>query len=112
MFRAPMGAGKTSFVKGVLRGLGFDEDEVTSPSFSLVNRYESEPMVYHLDLWRLEEGGAFAVGLEELLEDETAVTIIEWAENLSDSDITRPYMEVRLEIKGENEREIVIQPVG
>lgn len=82
-----LGAGKTLFTKGVLNSLGFDVDEVTSPSFTLVNLYKTERFdVYHIDLWRSDAGGdvAFAVGLEEILEDERALVLIEWAERLGD----------------------------
>lgn len=80
-----LGAGKTLLTKGILEALEFDVDEVTSPSFTLVNLYKTEKFdVYHIDLWRLEENSdaAFAVGLDEIFEDETAVVIIEWAEKL------------------------------
>jgi tRNA threonylcarbamoyladenosine biosynthesis protein TsaE len=79
-----LGAGKTLFTKGVLSSLGFDIDEVTSPSFTLVNLYKTEKFdVFHIDLWRSEgAGAAFSVGLDEILEDENAVIIIEWSERL------------------------------
>src|SRR5215210_7595976 len=80
-----LGAGKTLLTKGVLSALDFDVDEVTSPSFTLVNLYKTENFdVYHIDLWRIDETGdaAFAVGLDEILEDKTAVVIVEWAERL------------------------------
>jgi tRNA threonylcarbamoyladenosine biosynthesis protein TsaE len=79
-----LGAGKTLFTKGILNSLGFDIDEVTSPSFTLVNLYKAPDFdVYHIDLWRSEgANAAFSVGLDEILEDEHAVVIIEWAERL------------------------------
>ena len=79
-----LGAGKTLFTKGILNSLGFDIDDVTSPSFTLVNLYKTAVFdVYHIDLWRSEgENAAFSVGLDEILEDERAVVIIEWAERL------------------------------
>lgn len=79
-----LGAGKTLFTKGILNSLGFDIDEVTSPSFTLVNLYKTAEFdVYHIDLWRSEgENAAFSVGLDEILEDERAIVIIEWAERL------------------------------
>lgn len=82
-----LGAGKTLLTKGVMSGLGYDIDEVTSPSFTLVNQYDTERFdVYHLDLWRLDPAmdTAEAVGLSEILENERAVTIIEWADRLGD----------------------------
>ncbi|MBA3351431.1 MAG: tRNA (adenosine(37)-N6)-threonylcarbamoyltransferase complex ATPase subunit type 1 TsaE [Blastocatellia bacterium] len=80
-----LGAGKTLFTKGVLNALSYDIDEVTSPSFTLVNLYKAAPFdVYHIDLWRTRPGedAAFAIGLDEILEEGSAVKIIEWAERL------------------------------
>jgi tRNA threonylcarbamoyladenosine biosynthesis protein TsaE len=81
-----LGAGKTLLTKGIMSGLDYDIDEVTSPSFTLVNLYETPALdVYHIDLWRLDsthDPGA-AIGLDEILENENAVTIIEWADRLS-----------------------------
>ena len=74
MRRIGLGAGKTLFTKGILNALDFDIDEVTSPSFTLVNLYKTEKFnVYHIDLWRLDEGTdmPFADGLDDILEDET-----------------------------------------
>ncbi len=80
----PLGAGKTIFVKGLAAALGIDPQEVTSPSFTLVNPYVGRLPLFHLDLYRLDEGAAaaHAVDLEELLTDERAVIVIEWAERL------------------------------
>lgn len=99
-----LGAGKTLFTKGILYALRFDIDEVTSPSFALVNLYKTEKFdVYHIDLWRLDKNTdvAFAVGLEEILEDETTVVIIEWAERLKDFSFSNKI--VRVEIKGDGD---------
>src|SRR6476469_416274 len=66
-----LGAGKTLLTKGIMDALDFDVDEVTSPSFTLVNLYETPGLdVYHIDLWRVDEGhdAAAAVGLDEILE--------------------------------------------
>ena len=81
----PLGAGKTVFVKGLTTALGVDPDEVTSPSFTLVNPYSGRLPVFHIDLYRLDEGApaAEAVDLEEMLSDEGAVIIIEWAHRLA-----------------------------
>jgi tRNA threonylcarbamoyl adenosine modification protein YjeE len=60
-----LGAGKTLLTKGILEALGFDVDEVTSPSFTLVNLYKTESAdVYHIDLWRIDQSAdpRFAVG--------------------------------------------------
>src|SRR5438309_6750926 len=80
----PLGAGKTMLVKGVAQALGIDEEEVTSPSFTLVNPHHGRLLLYHIDLYRLDEGAsaAHAVDLDEIMTDENAVVIIEWAERL------------------------------
>ncbi|MEP6704610.1 MAG: tRNA (adenosine(37)-N6)-threonylcarbamoyltransferase complex ATPase subunit type 1 TsaE [Acidobacteriota bacterium] len=81
-----LGAGKTLLTKGILSSLDFDVDEVTSPSFALVNLYRTDRFnIYHIDLWRSEGGdAAFSVGLEEILEEDKAIVVIEWAERLGD----------------------------
>jgi len=84
LLSGPLGAGKTIFVKGIASALGIDPDEVTSPSFTLVNPYAGRLSLFHIDLYRLDEGAtaAHAVDLDELLRDEHAVIVIEWAERL------------------------------
>lgn len=78
------GAGKTVFTKGLATALGINDGEVTSPSFTLVNLYHGRLTLYHLDLYRLPSGfsAAGAVDLDELLTDEEAVIVIEWAERM------------------------------
>ncbi|MBV9216850.1 MAG: tRNA (adenosine(37)-N6)-threonylcarbamoyltransferase complex ATPase subunit type 1 TsaE [Acidobacteria bacterium] len=80
-----LGAGKTLLTKGIVAGLGYDVDEVTSPSFTLVNLYRAAKFdVYHIDLWRLDDSmdPAEAVGLDEILEQPNAIAIVEWADRL------------------------------
>jgi tRNA threonylcarbamoyladenosine biosynthesis protein TsaE len=106
-----LGAGKTLLTKGILHALDFDVDEVTSPSFTLVNLYKTEKFdVYHIDLWRIDENSdaAFAVGLNEILEDETAVLIIEWAERLKSIDYSAKILDVKIEGDGDDLRSIKI----
>ena len=84
LLNGSLGAGKTVFAKGVAQALDVDEDDVSSPSFTLVNPYQGRLLLYHIDLYRLDEGAsaAHAVDLDELLSDEDAVIIIEWAERM------------------------------
>jgi tRNA threonylcarbamoyladenosine biosynthesis protein TsaE len=77
-----LGAGKTVFAKGLAAGLGIDPADVTSPTFTLVNCHEGRLRYFHIDLYRLEAGAHEGLGLEEILADESAVTVIEWAERL------------------------------
>ena len=110
----PLGAGKTVFVKGVASALGIDTDEVTSPSFTLVNRYgEGRLTLYHLDLYRLNEGAsaAHAVDLDELLTDERAVVVIEWAERMGRYPLPPPVLHVSIAGDGDEPRRINISPL-
>ncbi|MGC2235407.1 MAG: tRNA (adenosine(37)-N6)-threonylcarbamoyltransferase complex ATPase subunit type 1 TsaE [Pyrinomonadaceae bacterium] len=106
-----LGSGKTLFTKGVLNALEFDIDEVTSPSFTLVNLYKTEKFdVYHIDFWRIDENAnaAFAVGLNEIIEDETAVVIIEWAERLKKFSFPAGVIFVKIEGDGDEPRKLEI----
>lgn len=84
LLNGSLGAGKTVLAKGVAHALGVDEEDVTSPSFTLVNPHQGRLLIYHIDLYRLDEGAsaAHAVDLDEILADETAVVVIEWAERM------------------------------
>ncbi len=107
-----LGAGKTLLTKGVLNALEFDIDEVTSPSFTLVNLYKTERFdVYHIDLWRLDGkiDAAAAVGLDEILENENAVTIIEWADRLGSFSFSNPVIRVKIDGDGDEPRHITIE---
>lgn len=107
-----LGTGKTLLTKGILNALDFDIDEVTSPSFALVNLYKTSKFdVYHIDLWRLEHGhdNAFAIGLDEILENEEAVVIIEWAERLDEFHFRRPRINILIDGDGDLARKIEIQ---
>lgn len=104
----PLGAGKTVFVKGVASALGIDPEEVTSPSFTLVNPYKGRLPLFHIDLYRLDEGAAAAnaVDLEELLSDERAVVVIEWAERLGQYPLPANVWRIAIAGDGEEPRNI------
>lgn len=115
-----LGAGKTQFVKGLARGLGFS-GRVHSPTFALVNIYTGGRLtLYHLDLYRLETPQQIvAAGLEEYLQP-AGVTVIEWAERWfgepttghesdtpSEMDASSPLRWVRFDTTSETERRII-----
>ncbi|MEZ5426042.1 MAG: tRNA (adenosine(37)-N6)-threonylcarbamoyltransferase complex ATPase subunit type 1 TsaE [Pyrinomonadaceae bacterium] len=107
-----LGAGKTLFTKGVLNALSYDIDEVTSPSFTLVNLYRTGDFdVYHIDFWRLDEDSdvAFAVGLSEIFEEENPIVIIEWAERLKEFSFPGRVFGVKIEGDGDEPRKITIE---
>ena len=78
----PLGAGKTALVRGLARGLGVNPDEVSSPTFTLIQEYRGGRVpLLHVDLYRLDDPREVEeLGLEEL--GEHAVLAIEWAEKL------------------------------
>ncbi|HEX8163864.1 MAG TPA: tRNA (adenosine(37)-N6)-threonylcarbamoyltransferase complex ATPase subunit type 1 TsaE [Pyrinomonadaceae bacterium] len=111
LLEGALGAGKTVFAKGLASALGIDAGEVTSPSFTLVNRHDGGRLtLYHLDLYRLDEGAssAHAVDLDELLADERAVIVIEWAERMGDYPLPQPVWTVSIRGDGEEPRTITI----
>ncbi len=78
-----LGTGKTVFAKGLAAGLGIDPDEVTSPSFTLINIHYGRWPFYHIDLYRLDDPRAIFehLGLREILAA-PAVVAIEWGEKI------------------------------
>ena len=104
-----LGAGKTTFAKGLIGSLGSaPADEVLSPTFSLIHEYDGPPKVYHIDLYRLDRVPELeTLGLDDIW-DEPAVVLIEWGEKFADQ---FPDEVMRIEIRdlGGDEREVVIR---
>jgi len=110
LLNGALGAGKTVLVKGLAHALGIDQEEVTSPSFTLVNPHQGRLLLYHIDLYRLDEGAsaAHAVDLDEILTDEQAVVIIEWAERLGRYPLPEGVWRILIEGDGDESRRISI----
>ena len=106
----PLGAGKTMLVKGIAAALGIDPEEVTSPSFTLVNPHYGRLLLYHIDLYRLDQGAsaAHAVDLDEILTDEQAVVIIEWAERLGHYPLPDKVWRISIAGDGEEPRRVTV----
>ena len=101
-----LGAGKTAFVRGLARGVGANPDDVSSPTFTLVQEYAGPSLtLFHVDLYRLEPAEIDDLGLEDLVSGE-GVVAIEWAERWRGrpDDVT----EVRIEDTGDDRRRIRI----
>ena len=101
-----LGAGKTAFVRGLAEGLGVPRDEVSSPTFTLIQEYRGGRLtLFHVDLYRIEDPREFdELGLDEIAED--GVLAIEWAERLPGP----PPDAIRISIEhaGESERRVTI----
>lgn len=79
-----LGGGKTTFVRGLARGMG-SGDHVASPTFTISREYHAEKLtLYHFDFYRLSEPGVVAAELEEFVHDPNAVVAIEWGDIVTD----------------------------
>jgi len=104
-----LGAGKTQLVKGIARSLrGIPEECVTSPTFSIINVYEGETPLYHVDLYRI--GGSFeeleGTGIFEII-DENGITVVEWGERIKNYLPSQPII-ISISFLSEGERCITI----
>jgi tRNA threonylcarbamoyladenosine biosynthesis protein TsaE len=104
-----LGAGKTTLTKGIASGLGAaGEDEVTSPTFTLVHKYGRGAPVYHVDLYRIADFHDLeTLGLEDVF-SEKAIVIVEWPDKLT-LRTDWPVVRIRLEHVAEDTRRIVIE---
>lgn len=102
-----LGSGKTLFTKGFAHAMGIDE--ITSPTFTIIKEYQGELMLYHMDVYRLEDSKE-EIGIEEYY-DRGGVTIIEWAEMIKNI-LPEERLDIRFKITGENTRTIIITPYG
>ena len=111
LLEGDLGAGKTTLVKGIVAGLGAaSEDEVTSPSFTLVHEYGSAGRVFHADLYRIEgERDLATLGLDDL-SSQAATVLVEWGDKLGDN-VPRPCIKIRMEHQGNDRRRILIERV-
>jgi tRNA threonylcarbamoyladenosine biosynthesis protein TsaE len=102
-----LGAGKTAFVRGLAEGLGVSRDEVSSPTFTLIQEYRGGRLtLFHVDLYRIEDPREFdELGLDEIAED--GVLAIEWAERLPAP--PRHAVRISIEHAGESERRVRIE---
>lgn len=106
-----VGAGKTTFVKGLAKGLGIAET-VQSPSFTLFARYDTPDgrSLHHYDFYRLDEPGVVAYDLTESLGDNKAITVVEWADTVSHV-LPDEHITIRIAPLSETERQLEITGV-
>lgn len=78
-----LGAGKTTFIRGIAEGIGLDPSQVSSPTFVYLNIYEGKIPLYHFDLYRLNDVDAFlSMGFDEILFS-PGIKCIEWSERIA-----------------------------
>ncbi|HOT63276.1 MAG TPA: tRNA (adenosine(37)-N6)-threonylcarbamoyltransferase complex ATPase subunit type 1 TsaE [Treponemataceae bacterium] len=104
--RGTLAAGKTTITKGIARGLGVDED-VTSPTFTLVSEYPGRLRLYHMDVYRIDSVDDFLnLGAEEMLYGD-GVCVVEWSEKVA-SELPARAVTIRLEALPDGARRVDI----
>ncbi len=116
-FEGNLGAGKTTFIQGLLDGLGAEKPFV-SPTFILMKQYDlavSTPAgikyIYHADAYRLGAKEFREIGFEEWITDAQGITLLEWPERIAEI-LPEKYVTVKIESVSENERRIEIEGVS
>ena len=111
VLRGELGAGKTTLVRGMARAIGASEDEVASPTFTLVHEYRGrKTRLIHLDLYRLEEERELeGIGLWEMLEQQDVLALVEWGDRFA-SVMERADAEIAIgQGEVENERLLMVR---
>ena len=111
VLRGEVGAGKTTLVKGIAASLGAaTEEDVTSPTFTLVHEYAGPKVrLYHLDLYRLETERELAtLGLEEMIAEPDALVLVEWGERF-ESVVSRMDVDIAMEHGEGDERGMMVR---
>ena len=103
-----LGAGKTTFTKGLAKGLGINRN-VNSPTFNIIKEYQGRIPLYHMDVYRLESGGD-DIGLDDYLFGD-GVCVIEWASRIEDL-LPMERLDIKIFREGENQRCIELTPIG
>ncbi len=103
LLRGDLGAGKTTLVRGILRGLGHT-GSVKSPTYTLLEPYElAQQTVYHFDFYRIVDSQELEfIGIDELM-DADAIKLVEWPEHAADK-LPDPDLEILLEVEGAGRR--------
>ena len=107
-----LGAGKTTFTKGLALGLGIKKN-VKSPTFTIVREYhEGRLPLYHMDVYRLEDASADDIGLDEYFNGD-GVSVVEWSQFIDD-ELPNEYLIIHIikDEQNDDQRKIVIEAKG
>lgn len=105
-----LGAGKTCFVKGLARGLALREEEILSPTFTLIQEHHGRLPLFHIDLYRLDAASLDDLGLREYLFSE-GIAAVEWFERLREAE-EMDFLAVRISYSSANARRIEFSASG
>ncbi|WP_077620345.1 tRNA (adenosine(37)-N6)-threonylcarbamoyltransferase complex ATPase subunit type 1 TsaE [Bacillus sinesaloumensis] len=103
-----LGAGKTTFTKGLAKGLGITRT-VNSPTFTIIKEYKGSLPLYHMDVYRLEHSDE-DLGFDEYFNGE-GVTVVEWAHLIKDQ-LPQDRLTIKIEHQGDMKRKITVTPIG
>ena len=103
-----LGSGKTIFTKGIANALEIDQN-ITSPTFTIIKEYDGELPLYHMDVYRLD-GNVEGIGIEEYF-NKGGVVVIEWADTIKNI-LPKERLDIKFKIVDENKRILILKPYG
>ncbi|MBB5172629.1 tRNA (adenosine(37)-N6)-threonylcarbamoyltransferase complex ATPase subunit type 1 TsaE [Texcoconibacillus texcoconensis] len=103
-----LGAGKTTFTKGIAKGLGINQ-VVNSPTFTIIKEYQGDIPLYHMDVYRLDDESE-ELGLEEYFEGD-GVSVIEWPTRITEQ-LPEERLDIQVAYRSEHERSFILMPRG
>ncbi|MFA6866291.1 MAG: tRNA (adenosine(37)-N6)-threonylcarbamoyltransferase complex ATPase subunit type 1 TsaE [Clostridia bacterium] len=106
LLNGDLGAGKTTFTKGLGKALGIDPKKITSPTFTIMKEYKGTNLsLYHYDMYRLEVGDESVLGIEEFLYSKNAVCVVEW----NKFELEKDFIQINITSLGKKKRKFVIE---
>lgn len=112
LLEGDLGAGKTTFTKGLATGMGI-QNVIKSPTYTIIREYPKGRLpLYHMDVYRLEEAGSDEMGLEEYFYGD-GVSVVEWSKFIAD-ELPHTYLIIQIEKTGEflQDRKFIIEALG
>ena len=108
LLEGDLGAGKTTFTKGLAKGLDIKRN-VNSPTFTIIKEYNGRLPLYHMDVYRLEDSDE-DLGFDDYFSSE-GVSVVEWAQFIEEY-LPKERLEVSIFHQGDNTRKIILKPIG